>query len=56
MQHYGMENVWEQGDVVTRGIVLALIVLALLSWTVIALKLWDVVRVRRMTRDAERLF
>lgn len=56
MQHYGMENVWQQGDFVTRGIVLVLFAMSLLSWTVIVLKLSDIARVRRMTRDAEQLF
>ncbi|WP_144109542.1 MotA/TolQ/ExbB proton channel family protein [Paraburkholderia sp. BCC1886] len=56
MQDYGVENVWSQGDFVTRGILLLLLVMSVLSWTVIVLKAMDVMRMRRLTRRAERLF
>jgi len=56
MQHYGIANVWEQGDFVTRGVLLALLVMSALSWAVIILKQANVARVRRMSRHAEQLF
>lgn len=56
MQHYGLANVWEQGDFVTRCILIALVLMSVLSWTVIVLKLWNVFRIRRLTRDTERSF
>jgi biopolymer transport protein ExbB len=56
MQHYGLENVWQQGDFVTRAILVALLLMSLLSWTVIVLKLWNVMRLRRIARATERAF
>src|SRR6266702_448063 len=56
MQHYGLENVWQQGDFVTRAILVALLLVSLLSWTVIVLKLWNVMRLRRIARATERAF
>ncbi|WP_144158098.1 MotA/TolQ/ExbB proton channel family protein [Paraburkholderia sp. BCC1885] len=56
MEHYGLTNVWQQGDFVTRGILIVLALMSLASWTVIVLKLWNVVRLRRAVRDTERSF
>ncbi|SAL45337.1 transporter, MotA/TolQ/ExbB proton channel family protein [Caballeronia sordidicola] len=56
MEHYGLANVWQQGDFVTRSILIALILMSLLSWTVVLLKFWNVVRIKRVTRDTERSF
>ena len=56
MQNYGIAHVWAQGDFVTRGIAVALLIMSVLSWTVIILKSWDVMRLRRLTRSAEKAF
>lgn len=56
MQNYGMAHVWAQGDVVTRGIAVALLIMSVLSWTVIVIKSWNVLRLRRLTRNAEKQF
>ncbi|MBN3765820.1 MotA/TolQ/ExbB proton channel family protein [Burkholderia sp. Ac-20365] len=56
MQHYGLANVWQQGDFVTRGILIALLLMSLLSWIVIVLKLWNVMRLSRIARATERSF
>ncbi|WP_109478877.1 MotA/TolQ/ExbB proton channel family protein [Paraburkholderia sp. C35] len=56
MQHYGFANVWQQGDFVTRAILIALTLMSLLSWAVIVLKLWNVMRLRRIARATERSF
>ncbi|PLZ03010.1 biopolymer transporter [Burkholderia sp. WAC0059] len=56
MQHYGIAHVWAQGDFVTRGIALALFVMSVLSWCVIAAKGWNVARLKRLTKNAERAF
>ena len=56
MQNYGIAHVWAQGDFVTRGIVLTLLVMSVLSWCVIVLKGWNVVRLNRLTKNAERAF
>ena len=49
MQNYGIAHVWAQGDFVTRGIALALVIMSVLSWTVIVVKAWNVVRLKRLT-------
>lgn len=56
MQHYGLANVWQSGDIVTRCILGTLLIMSVLSWTVILVKLWTIVRIRRVTRQAEAQF
>ncbi|GAB2879028.1 MotA/TolQ/ExbB proton channel family protein [Paraburkholderia jirisanensis] len=56
MQNYGMAHVWVQGDFVTRGIALALLIMSVLSWTVIVVKSLNVMRLSRLTKNAERAF
>jgi biopolymer transport protein ExbB len=56
MQNYGMAHVWAQGDFVTRGIALALLIMSVLSWTVIVVKSLNVMRLNRLTKNAERAF
>jgi biopolymer transport protein ExbB len=56
MQHYGLANVWENGDIITRCILSALLIMSVLSWTVILIKLWTVMRIKRVTRQAEAQF
>jgi biopolymer transport protein ExbB len=56
MQNYGIAHVWAQGDFVTRGIALVLLIMSVLSWTVIVVKSWNVVRLKRLTKNAEQAF
>jgi biopolymer transport protein ExbB len=56
MQHYGLANVWENGDIITRCILSALLIMSVLSWTVILIKLWTIMRIKRVTRQAEAQF
>ncbi|ACC71125.1 MotA/TolQ/ExbB proton channel family protein [Paraburkholderia phymatum] len=56
MQNYGIAHVWAQGDFVTRGIALALLIMSVLSWSVIVVKSWNVMRLNRLTRNAEKAF
>ena len=56
MQHYGLANVWQQGDFVTRAVLIALLLMSLLSWAVIVLKLWNVMRLGRIARATGRSF
>ena len=56
MQNYGLAHVWAQGDFVTRGIALALLIMSVLSWSVIVIKGWNVVRLKRLTKNAEQAF
>ena len=56
MQNYGMTHLWAQGDFVTRGIALTLLIMSVLSWCVIVVKGWNVMRLKRLTKNAERAF
>jgi biopolymer transport protein ExbB len=48
--------VWSQGDFVTRGIALTLLIMSVLTWTVIVIKSVSVMRLKRLARNAERAF
>lgn len=56
MQHYGLANVWQNGDIVTHCILSVLLIMSVLSWTVILVKLWTIMRIRRVTHQAEAQF
>jgi biopolymer transport protein ExbB len=56
MQSYGLANIWAQGDLITRGIAIALLAMSILTWTVIAVKGWNLARLGRLTKHAEREF
>jgi biopolymer transport protein ExbB len=56
MQDYGIAHVWAQGDFVTRGIALLLLIMSVLSWTVIVVKSWQAWRLTRLSRTAEQDF
>jgi biopolymer transport protein ExbB len=56
MQHYGLANVWQGGDIVTRCILSVLVIMSVMSWTVIIVKLWQVLRLRRVTRQNDTRF
>ena len=50
---FGIANLWAQGDWVTRGVAVLLLLMSLASWIVILLKAWDVLRLRRHARAAQ---
>nr|WP_284506409.1 MotA/TolQ/ExbB proton channel family protein [Caballeronia sp. INDeC2] len=56
VETYGMSHVWSQGDFVTRGIALTLLIMSVLTWTVIVIKGVSVMRLKRLARNAERAF
>jgi biopolymer transport protein ExbB len=56
MQNYGIAHVLAEGDFVTRGIALALLIMSVLSWCVIVVKGWNIVRLKRLTKNAEQAF
>ncbi|MDN8044832.1 MotA/TolQ/ExbB proton channel family protein [Burkholderia vietnamiensis] len=56
MQSYGIAHVWAQGDFVTRAIAITLLVMSVLSWIVIVVKGWNVIRLNRLTKNAEQAF
>jgi len=50
---FGLLNLWHQGDWVTRGVALLLLGMSLASWMVILLKAMDIVRYKKLAREAE---
>jgi biopolymer transport protein ExbB len=56
MQNYGIAHLWAQGDVVTRAIALTLTIMSILSWSVIAVKGWNIVSLKRLTKSTEQSF
>ena len=50
--HFGIANVWVQGDFVTRAVALLLIGMSVASWIVIIIKALDILRFRKHARQA----
>jgi biopolymer transport protein ExbB len=53
---YGIANLWQQGDSVTRTVAIVLLVMSILSWYVMVLKALNVIRVRRQATIAGEKF
>lgn len=54
MQNYGIAHFLTAGDLVTRGIALALLAMSMLSWSVIIAKGWNVIRLKRLAPNVEQ--
>lgn len=50
---YGLANVWNQGDIVTRSVALLLLLMSLASWLVIVIKALDLFKYRKLAATAE---
>ncbi len=50
--HFGIANVWIQGDFVTRAVAVLLLGMSLASWIVIVIKALDIVRYKKHARQA----
>lgn len=53
---YGLVHLWQQGDSVTRIVTVVLIIMSILSWYVMALKSWQLLRVRKQAAIADEGF
>jgi len=53
---FGLVNVWNQGDLVTRAVLLILLTMSLASWMVILLKVLDLRRLRKLSGGTERFW
>ncbi|WP_345064595.1 MotA/TolQ/ExbB proton channel family protein, partial [Acidovorax lacteus] len=51
--HFGIANVWTQGDFVTRAVAIILLGMSLASWIVIVIKALDLVRFKKHARAAQ---
>jgi len=56
MNEYGMASLWAQGDLVGRGVALTLLLMSVASWTVIAVRVRDNLKLRRMAQQVRRDF
>ena len=50
---FGLANVWSQGDIVTRGVAILLLLMSLASWIVIITKALDLRRLSTQARATE---
>lgn len=53
---YGFANLWQQGDSITRGVAMVLLIMSILSWYVMLLKAWGLIRLRRQAAVASERF
>jgi biopolymer transport protein ExbB len=51
--HFGIANLWAQGDIVTRGVAILLLGMSLASWMVIIIKALDFIKYKRLARSAK---
>ena len=49
----GLINLWNQGDWITRSVVVLLLLMSLSSWMVIVIKALDIIKFKRFARGAE---
>ena len=50
---FGLANVWSQGDIIIKSVAVLLLIMSLASWTVILIKTLDLLRLRKIARQAE---
>ena len=53
---FGLVNVWDQGDLVTRGVLLLLLAMSIASWIVILIKVLDLRRYAAQSGGAEKFW
>ncbi len=49
---YSVENLWQQGDPVIKGVAILLLIMSIASWTVIVLRAVGLVKLRRIAKGA----
>ncbi len=53
---YGLEAIWRQGDFVSKGTLIILVIMSMGSWYILFVKLWEQYRLMREARDARTAF
>ncbi|HCY61450.1 MAG TPA: biopolymer transporter [Oxalobacteraceae bacterium] len=53
---YGLQNLWQQGDLVTKSVAFLLIAMSIASWYVIVTKAWQLWQYRRAAKAAGHQF
>src|ERR1700753_526570 len=51
---YGLQALWQTGDLVARSVLVLLVIMSLSSWYVILTKLWDQRKLKQAARVAEK--
>lgn len=50
---FGLVNVWSQGDLIIKSVAVLLLLMSLASWTVIVVKTLDLIRYKKIARQAQ---
>lgn len=53
---YGIAAMWAQGDALSKGVAITLLVMSIVSWCVIVVKAWRLMQLRRMAAQASKEF
>lgn len=56
MSEFGIENVWLQGDAITRAVAVALLVMSVMSWSVIIIKCVQGAGLRKISKRVKDRF
>jgi len=53
---YGLEALWRQGDFVSKGTLIILVIMSMGSWYILFVKLWEQYKLMREARDVRNAF
>jgi biopolymer transport protein ExbB len=53
---FSLGQIWAQGDSVSHAVAIILIVMSLASWSVILIKAWSLMQLRRMSAAAKQFW
>ena len=53
---FSLGQIWAQGDSVSHAVAIILIVMSLASWSVILIKAWSLMQLRRMSAGAKQFW
>lgn len=56
MNEFGIEHVWQQGDMITRAVALVLLVMSVMSWSVIVIKCLQGAGLRKIAQRTKHRF
>ncbi|WP_410012892.1 MotA/TolQ/ExbB proton channel family protein [Sodalis sp. C49] len=56
MNEFGIEHVWQQGDIITRAVALVLLVMSVMSWSVIVIKCIQGAGLRKIAQRTKNRF
>ncbi|AVG77639.1 biopolymer transporter [Pantoea ananatis] len=56
MNEFGIEHVWEQGDIITRSVAIILLIMSVMSWSVIVIKCIQGAGMKKIAHRTKHLF